>query len=103
MHDIKIGDGITEVLYTDRHAYTVIKVTPKGFRSQRDIATRLTAPEIIPGGFSGVCVNASEIAYNYEPNPTGQIITCRLHKDGKYYHGARPIVLGRHEYYDYNF
>lgn len=100
---IKVGDGVTVLCWTDRHAYTVISVSPKGFKAQRDKVTRITKPEFIPGGFSGICTNNNEIKYEYEKDPSGHIISVRLRKNGFYQYGNQKLSSGRHEYYDYNF
>lgn len=53
--EAKVGDGITISLYSDAHAYTIIKRTAKTITIQRDKATLKEGwkPEIITGGFCG--------------------------------------------------
>lgn len=105
---VKVGDGITLILYTDAHAYTIIKRTEKTLTIQRDKVSLKPnwKPEIIPGGFAGHCINQDEQEYDYESDLNGKIMT--IHWSNKYQcwnapHGYSRIRLGRHEFYDYNF
>lgn len=104
---VQVGDGITIDLWSDSHAYTIIKRTPKTITIQRDEATlsKDFKPEWIPGGFAGHCVNQNEQRWTYERNPNGEVRV--LHWSDKlngwkteFGYKAR---LGRHEFYDYNF
>lgn len=67
---VKVGDGVTINLWSDRHAATVIKVTAKTVTVRRDKATLNPdfKPEFIPGGFAAHCTNQSEQSYTYEPD-----------------------------------
>lgn len=92
---VKVGDGITLCLYSDSHAYTVIKRTAKTITIQQDKAIRTD-------GFG----LSDYQTYRYEPNKTGEIMKIRW--SNKYERwsipsGYRGILLGRHEYYDYSF
>lgn len=105
-NEVKVGDGITISLYSDAHAYTIIKRTAKTITIQRDKATLKEEfkPEIIPGGFSGYCTNNYEQDYDYERNENGG--TRVLHwseKEGNWITKGGSVRLGRHEFYDYNF
>lgn len=108
LKNIEIGEGITINLYSDSHAYTVIKRTKSTITIQRDKATLKPEfkPEFIEGGFSCICTNQNEQDYNYKKDKDGHIITLRW--SNKYNtwstgnHG-RSVSLGRHEFYDYNF
>jgi hypothetical protein len=123
----KVGDGATLCGYSDRNAYTVIKVTPQSITIQRDKATLLNGfksgePDALtftPGGFSGHTEGVQR--YSYERNPNGEICVARMTKrpmsirekgdDGRYHdvlkprfkNGSSTVVPGRHEHYDYNF
>lgn len=105
--NIKVGDGVTVNLWSDRHAATVIKVTPCTVTVQYDKATLSPdfKPEWIPGGFAGHCVNQDEQTYTYERNPNGRIE--KYHWSNKYGSYGTPgnlsLSKGRHEFYDYNF
>jgi hypothetical protein len=101
------GDGATICHYSDRTACTVARVSPSGktLYLQPDIATLDGwKPEIIPGGFSGHCVNNAEQTYAYTPNPTGSMIRASLRKDGRFRTtNNEPVIPGRHQFHDYNF
>lgn len=107
--NVKVGDGVTIVLYSDQHACTVISRTAKSITVQQDkaILDPNFKPEIIPGGFAGHCVNQEEQTYTYEPNPNGRISTYRWSdKYGQFRSTGDQsikIINGRYEYYDYNF
>lgn len=105
-YEAKVGDGITIHLYSDSHAYTIIKRTQKTITIQRDKATLKEdfKPEIIPGGFAGHCVNNYEQDYDYKRDEKGA--TKVLHwseKNGNWKSKSGSVSLGRHEFYDYNF
>lgn len=104
--EVKIGDGITISLYSDAHAYTIIKRTATTITIQRDKATLKEGwkPEIIPMGFAGRCMNNYKQDYNYERDENGA--TKILHwseKYGNWITKGGSVSLGRHEFYDYNF
>lgn len=104
---IKVGDGVTVKLWTDRHAATVIKVTKSSVTVQRDKATLDPnfKPEWIPGGFAAHCTNQDEQTYTYERDPNGEIYTFRWsNRYGQYGQpGNLTLHKGRREFYDYNF
>lgn len=105
--NVKVGDGATICLWSDRHAGTIIKVTKKTVTVRRDKATLDPnfKPEFIPGGFAAHCTNQSEQTYTYEPDEKGQVETFRW--SDKYQSYGTPgncrLIKGRHEFYDYNF
>lgn len=107
--EIEVGAGVTEHLWSDAHACTVIARTAKTLTIQRDRAILDPAfkPEWVPGGFSAVCTNGDEQRWTYERDPNGEIIKCRWsEKYGGWQTGSDgsiKISRGRHEYYDYNF
>lgn len=104
--ELKVGDGVTVVLYSDRHAYTVIKRTPCTITIQRDKATLSDdfKPDIVPGGFCGHCVNQDEQTYTYERDEHGSKLTLHFSKKyGRFMYLNKYILIGRHEFYDYNF
>lgn len=103
---VEVGDGVTVNLWSDSHAYTVIKRTPKTITIQQDKATLDSnfKPEWIPGGFAGHCINQEEQTWTYEPNPNGEILRIRWsekHEAWRYLN--KNLTMGRHEFYDYNF
>ncbi|MCQ2113313.1 MAG: hypothetical protein MJY95_08250 [Bacteroidaceae bacterium] len=105
--NIKVGDGVSVKLYTDRHAGTVIKVTRCKVVVQRDKATLDPnfKPEWIAGGFAGHCTNQHKQTYTYERDPNGEIYEFRWsNKYGQYgTPGNLTLHKGRREFYDYNF
>jgi hypothetical protein len=105
-HQFKVGDGATERIGSDGHAYTVVHVTASGkqISMQRDKATLSPdfKPDFHPGGFVGNVSNQYEQSYTYERDPDGLILTARLTKRGWSASGT-PVIKGRHEFCDYNF
>ena len=108
MKAVQVGDGITIRIYTDCEAYTVIARTEKTLTLQRDKATLKDSwkPEFVPGGFAMHCCNQEDQEYDYEADPNGKII--KVYWSNKYGRWLPPkghanLMLGRHEYYDYNF
>ena len=105
--EINVGDGATVYSYTDSWACTVVAKTKNTITLQRDKAVLDPdfKPEIIPGGFSGHCVNNSDQSYTYERDPKGAIYKARWsEKEGRYkWQGEIPVGNGRNERYDYNF
>jgi hypothetical protein len=100
----RVGDYVTEVIFTDREVYKVIARTKCTLTLQRVKATRITKPEFIVGGFAGHCTNNDKIKYTYEDDPSGMIKKAhwsRLREEFQTKIGA--IIDGAHEYYDYNF
>ncbi len=106
--NVKVGDGVTVQLYSDAHAYTVVKVTKTSVTIQRDKAIKDPnfKPEIVPGGFAGHCTNQDKQTYTYERDENGQLETFRYSKKwGRFQQpkAGRYLTPGRHEFYDYNF
>lgn len=107
--EVQVGDGVTECLWSDRHAGTVISRTQTKLVMQYDKATLKASfkPEFIEGGFCGHCVNSDEQDYTYERDENGR--TAVFHWSEKYGRWCRgedqsiKLTLGRHEFYDYNF
>jgi hypothetical protein len=109
INNVNIGDGITICGYSDRHAYTVIAKTLKTITVQQDDA-KLDGwkPDISPGGFAGHCNNQNnqDSHYIYTQNKKNFTQILHANKDGKFKeHGSNHpnVILGRHEFYDYNF
>jgi hypothetical protein len=92
-----IGMGATHQLYTDRHAYTVIRVSDSGKTCwlQRDKATMREGYSVF-----------GQQSYIYELNPEAGEKRCYRSKDGKWKMGLLKdlVYLGvREEYYDPTF
>ena len=104
---VRVGDGVTVNLWSDRYAATVTKVTKSTVTVRRDKATLNPdfKPEWIPGGFAAHCTNQDEQTYTYESDENGTEYTFRWSR--KYQRYGQPgnlsLSKGRHEFYDYNF
>lgn len=105
--NIKPGDGVTILLWSDRYAGTVTRVTKSMVEVRRDTAILDPnfKPDIIPGGFVGHCINQDEQTYSYKPDPDGSIYKFRWSNKFQSYGqpGNLRLIKGRHEFFDYNF
>lgn len=105
--NIRVGDGVTVNLWSDRHAATVIRVTRATVTVRRDKATLNPdfKPELIVGGFVGHCTNQNKQSYTYQPDSDGEEYI--FHWSRKFQRYGQPgnltLSKGRHEFYDYNF
>ncbi len=97
----EIGMGATALLYTDRHAGTVIGIERNGKRIlfQRDRATRA----------DGYSMSDAQ-SYEYERDADGATDAYTLRKNGAWVLEGTPMKNGqrlalgyRAEYYDYSF
>lgn len=94
----EVGMGATVLMWTDRHAATVIEVkSPKRIIVQYDKATRV----------DGSGMSESQ-AYTYEPNPDGptrEYVLCKTgwREKGSGGKGAGLMLGHRAEYHDYSF
>jgi hypothetical protein len=95
----QIGMGVTECLYSDRQAYTIINILSKTrIMIQKDIATRSDKKGM------------SELQeYTYARNEHGSTKTLSLRKDGRWRaqgegNSSAVYVLGlRDQFHDYSF
>ena len=95
-----IGDGVTELCYSDRHVYTIIKiVSNKEIIIQQDNAKRLD-----PKGMSD-CQQ-----YDYSTDKTGETVKITKRNDKKWYTKGIPMrysnrfIIGiRNRYHDFSF
>ena len=104
--NVIVGEGVTVCLYSDRHAYTVVKRTKNKLFIQRDKATlnKNSKPEIIQGGFVGFMANNNDLKYDYAQNPEIPVdVAYWSEKRGCFTLNGCPIVNGRNEYFDYSF
>lgn len=92
----EVGMGATIVCWTDRMAATVTHVSASGKSAVIQVDTSKRADE---NGMS------DSQQYNFTPNPNGELIPIRLHKDGRYHRtGGGVVTLGhRSTYHDYSF
>lgn len=90
-----VGMGATELMWSDRHAYTVVKIKSKC----RIIVKRDKAIRIDNNGMSD-CQT-----YRYEEDPNGyELELIKTKKGWKRLGGCTPFMLGRRdEHYDYSF
>ena len=95
-----VGMGATLLLWSDRHAGTIVEVSKNGkmIKWQRDKAV---------AEFKGMTDSQS---YSYEPDPHAQIETFTLRKNGRWVksgygmrQGGTLSVGHRSEYYDFSF
>lgn len=113
LDDLVVGDGITLLMYSDNKAGTVIKRTNKSITMQLDNVKLLNKEdlEFVQGGYMAHCSNQNVQQYSYTRNPNGGVTKLTRRKDGSYrvvgcnhvtqrYNDA---IVGRHEFYDYNF
>lgn len=94
----KVGMGATILMFTDRHACTIVAVTPKSVTIQRDTATRTDK-----NGMS------ESQAWTYAFNPVAKREVYTLRKNGAWCRagekltGTRIVIGVRDEYYDPHF
>ena len=92
----EVGMGCTIFSWTDRHAATIITVSPSGktVKVQRDIAKRTDT-----NGMSEVQ------SYEYSPDPEARVLTFRLTKKGwRSTDTSGSLGIGfRKAYHDYSF
>jgi hypothetical protein len=98
--DPVVGDGVTELCYTDRRAYTIIKIiSNKEIIIQRDKTIRLD-----PKGMSD-CQR-----YEYSTDKTGETVTLTKRNNNKWYVKTIPMrysnifIIGlRNRYHNFSF
>jgi hypothetical protein len=92
----QVGMGATILGWTDRHAATIVEVSPSGktIVIQRDNAKRIDS-----NGMS------ESQQYEFTPNADAERETFRLRKTGEYRskYGANLRIGERSEYFDYSF
>lgn len=93
----EVGMGCTLTGWTDRHAATIIQVSPTGHKIwvQRDKATRTDS-----NGMSDAQT------WEFEPDPTGAVGVYSRRSDGSYRQvggQSRCLVGVRSEYFDFSF
>lgn len=89
----KVGMGATITGWSDRHAATIVKVTPSQVHVQRDVARRIDDAGM-----------AESQQYVYSPNPQAVVEVFRLTKRGYRSKGGNGLWIGnRDEYYDFSF
>lgn len=85
----EVGMGATILCWSDRHAGTIIKVTPKQIHVQYDIAKNV-------GTYH-------DQKYEYTPNPDGRIVIFRMTKRGWKSQSGGLLIGVRDEHFDTEF
>ena len=100
----KIRSYVSLFLYTDVHAYEVVKViSDKCVEIRRLKATCTQQPkEFYPGGFSGHYADNHNQVWSFEQDQTAGIVKLRLGKKG-WGLGKYRMMDQPYEHYDYNF
>jgi hypothetical protein len=93
----EIGMGATIMMWSDRHACTIVQITHNNKRIviQRDTVVKVADPN-----------HPDQFQYEYQANPEGEILYASKRKDGRYrLMGSKTrVCLGvRDEYYDLSF
>ena len=89
----KIGEGATEICWSDRHAGTVIRLRPHAVLWRRDIAKRTDT-----NGMSE-CQQ-----YTYSPDPNSSVKVFKFTPRGYKSDTGSYLSIGyRNEYHDYSF
>jgi len=117
---LKVGDGVSVSVWSDVHAYTIIKRTATTMTLRADNAVLLNRSELrfVAGGFVAHCENQEEQRYEHTPNPNGCRIKISLRhwndEEGnerrrwkqsgvKTFAGGGNVYPGRHSFHDFNF
>jgi hypothetical protein len=89
-----VGMGCTLLFWTDRHAGTVIAVSPSGHKVtvREDKAIRTDS--------NGMSESQN---YRFEPDPDGRVHTLYRQGDGRYGKSPRLVLGVRGAYHDYSF
>ena len=105
------GEYLTECMYSDSHAWVVVRRTAKTLTVSPVLVKRNPdwKPEFIKGGFAGHCVNQSDQTWLFD-RISNETKTLRLVKNWRAgsdhrwgYKGTTFIANGAIETYDYNF
>lgn len=90
-----VGIGATILMWTDRRAATIVKVTRTQVHVQEDVSTRT----------DGNGMSESQ-AYSYAPDPDAPVRIFRRTKNGAYRapHRGNGLLIGTREtYHDFSF
>lgn len=108
-HILRVGDGATELHYSDAKAGAVIAVTAKSVTVRMDKQTLLNGvnsgePDALNFSAGGFCGHTSGVQrWAYEPDAEGLVTVFRLRKNGRMMNGTLRLVAGRSAHYDFNF
>lgn len=106
--EIKVGTGVTELLYTDSLPWEVVRVISDKTLEIRPMKAELNPnwkPEWVAGGFSAHCTNNGSQEWILSSNPDAGTIRIRKMKNRKNWtHNGRRFSVGKAVmYHDYNF
>lgn len=93
-----VGDGATILMWSDRHAATVIEASARKVTVQEDTSTRTDSHGM-----------SDAQSYEFSPNPNGMTRTYTLRKNGRWVaegsgmHSGESLGRGRSTYHDYSF
>lgn len=94
-----VGMGVTEIMHSDRHAWTIIEIiSPRKIIIQRDNVKRTDK-----NGMS------EQQTWNMQPDPNGATRTVTLRKNGRWItegdssNGTFYAIGVKNEYYDFSF
>jgi hypothetical protein len=101
----EVGMGVTECMWSDRHAYTVVEV----YKNKKGVVKEIVvqSDRVIRTDTNGISESQN---YRYEPDPNGGKKTVTLRKNGRWITQGDPLKGGtgwmigeRCEYYDPSF
>ena len=100
--EIKVGDVVTEHLWSDRHVHDVLKVTANTVTIRQRTPVVDKKPVFQVGGFCAIVIENG--TWHTEPNPEGRVSRAHLRKDGCFYTDmGAPLTVGDHYFYDRAF
>jgi len=102
---VKVGQGATQIGYSDRRPFEVIKVTrcTVTVREQKATLDPDWKQVRVPGGFAGVCTNQNTQRWIIESDPNGTIDVLRYTKKGWHGRQGRYKIGAADKFYDFNF
>lgn len=110
IENLKIGDGITYVMYSDRKAMTILEKTERKIVAALDDQEldENWKPDMVPGGFSAHCQNQNSQKWICKTNVENVKLIFTRRKNGKWVEKSQKmngyhIVCGRFPFYDFNF
>lgn len=90
-----VGMGATEVCWTDRHAYTVVRVSPSG----KTVWVKKDDVKRVDSNGMSECQD-----YEFTRNDNNPEVMVRKNKKGQWKSGSTKFTLGhRDEYHDFSF
>ena len=95
----QVGDGATIVMFTDRHAATIVEATATRVVVQQDSVARADTNGMSESQQYTFTPNPNAVRVSYSLRNTGQWI-----RTGESTRGGQVLLIGhRNEYHDYSF